>query len=190
VRKKRKPSQANKSNKEHKESSHKSLCARVEFETLSGSITWIVSLEWSVLLLYWMHCCECLDCWSGGGWGVFIALNHQNNRWGGCCRWAHRTVRCASHLTQPLGFWRRRLLEALSSSGTGHTLFIVRCASDFCALTLPTVLHYSRSQWLLQSTVARRRRCSARAPDCSVAHQTVRWIIAQRGLRNPKVVSS
>ena len=25
---------------------------------------------------------ECLDGWSGGGWGVFIALNHQNNRWG------------------------------------------------------------------------------------------------------------
>jgi hypothetical protein len=23
-----------------------------------------------------------LDGWSGGGWGVFIALNHQNNRWG------------------------------------------------------------------------------------------------------------
>jgi hypothetical protein len=25
---------------------------------------------------------ECLDGWSGGGRGVFIALNHQNSHWG------------------------------------------------------------------------------------------------------------
>jgi hypothetical protein len=25
---------------------------------------------------------ECLDSWSGGGCGVFIAPNHQFNRWG------------------------------------------------------------------------------------------------------------
>jgi hypothetical protein len=30
------------------------------------------------------------------------------------------TVGCASHVTQPLGFGRRRPLEALSSSGTGQ----------------------------------------------------------------------
>jgi hypothetical protein len=43
----------------------------------------------------------CLDWW----WlGVFIALNHQLTVGVGCCRWAHRTVRCASHVTQPLGF--------------------------------------------------------------------------------------
>jgi hypothetical protein len=29
-----------------------------------------------------MHYCECLDGWSGGGWGVFIAPNHLFNRWG------------------------------------------------------------------------------------------------------------
>ena len=29
-----------------------------------------------------MHYCECLDDWSGGGCGVFIAPNHQFNRWG------------------------------------------------------------------------------------------------------------
>jgi hypothetical protein len=27
-----------------------------------------------------MECDECLDGWSGGGWGVFIAPNHQFNR--------------------------------------------------------------------------------------------------------------
>jgi hypothetical protein len=29
-----------------------------------------------------MQCVECLDGWSGGGWEVFIALNHQFDRWG------------------------------------------------------------------------------------------------------------
>jgi hypothetical protein len=53
--------------------------------------------------------------------GVFIALNHQQAVGGGCYRWAHRTVRCASHVTQPLGFGSCRLLEALSSSGTGQS---------------------------------------------------------------------
>jgi hypothetical protein len=44
----------------------------------------------------------CLEWW----WlGVFIALNHQTTVGGGCCRWAHQTVRCTSHVAQPLGFW-------------------------------------------------------------------------------------
>jgi hypothetical protein len=54
---------------------------------------------------------EILDAWSGGGWGVFIALNHHIVVGSGCCRWTHRTVRCASHVTQPLGFGRCRPLE-------------------------------------------------------------------------------
>jgi hypothetical protein len=41
-------------------------------------------------------------------------------------------VWCASHVTQLLGFGRSRLLEPLSSSGTGQALFTVRCASDSC----------------------------------------------------------
>jgi hypothetical protein len=45
------------------------------------------------------------------------------------------TVRCASHVTEPLGFGRCRPLEVFSSSGTGQVLFTVRCASDgrFCS---------------------------------------------------------
>jgi hypothetical protein len=70
--------------------------------------------------------------------GVFIALNHQTTVGDGLLSMgAPDTVRCASHVTQPLGFERRRPLEALSSSGTGQVLFTVRCASgdcsDFCA---------------------------------------------------------
>jgi hypothetical protein len=44
--------------------------------------------------------------------GVFIALNHQNNRWGGCYRWArqlrHPTVRVLTQST----------VGALTSGGT------------------------------------------------------------------------
>jgi hypothetical protein len=68
-----------------------------------------------------MRISENLDAWSGGGWGVFIALNHQTTVGEGCYRWAHRIVRCTSHVTQPLGFGSCRPLEALSSSDTGQS---------------------------------------------------------------------
>jgi hypothetical protein len=45
----------------------------------------------------------CLEEWWLGG---IYSPNHQNGRWEGCCRMAHRTVRCASHVTQLLGFDR------------------------------------------------------------------------------------
>jgi hypothetical protein len=96
------------------------------------------------------------------------------------------TVWCASHITQPLGsggFWP---LEALSSSGTGQTLFTVRCASDECS---DFCTHCSSDPRLLQSTVAPKSRCSTGAPDSPVAHRTVRWIIAEHTLRNPRVES-
>ena len=39
--------------------------------------------------------------------GLFIALNHQNSRWGTLLSYGTPdTVRCASHVTQPLGFDR------------------------------------------------------------------------------------
>jgi hypothetical protein len=47
--------------------------------------------------------------------GVFIALNHQQAVGVGA---PPDTVRCASHVTQPLGFGSCQPLEALSSSGT------------------------------------------------------------------------
>jgi hypothetical protein len=131
-----------------------------------------------------------------------------NNRWGGAAVDGHRTVRCASHVTQPLGFERSRPLElcllvapdspvrqprhlivrvraqstvgALSSSGTGQSDAALDkyCSLSGAPLTTAltsarTVLHCSRTQRLLQSTVARRSHCSAGAPDSPVAHQTV-----------------
>jgi hypothetical protein len=110
------------------------------------------ALEWSLLLLYWMQCVECLDVWSGGGWGVFIALNHQTTV-GGLLSMGtpdspvrqprHPTVRVRPQST----------FGALSSSGTRQVLFTVQCASggcsDFCVhcphIVVFAGVHCSRS---------------------------------------------
>jgi hypothetical protein len=39
---------------------------------------------------------ENLDTLKCGGWGVFIAPTTKMAVGRGCCRWAHRTVRCAT----------------------------------------------------------------------------------------------
>jgi hypothetical protein len=68
-----------------------------------------------------MRSSECLDGWSGGGCGVFIAPNHQFNRWGKMLSMGapdspmrqprHPTVRVLTVST----------VGALSSSGTGQS---------------------------------------------------------------------
>ena len=84
------------------------------------------------------------------GWGVFIAPTTKTAVGEGYCRRAHRTVRCASHVTQPLGFdrwssdlWGHRTVRWC----TGQVLFTVPCAfcacSDFCARSPRTVAHCS-----------------------------------------------
>jgi hypothetical protein len=68
-----------------------------------------------------MQCVECLDGWSGGGWGVFIALNHQNNRWG----WLLLMGASGSPVRQPRHPTVRvravSTVGALSSCGTGQS---------------------------------------------------------------------
>jgi hypothetical protein len=93
---------------------------------------------------------ENLDALKCGGWGVFIAPTTKVTVGEGFCRRAHRTVRCASHVTQPLKF------DCWSSDKWGHwtvrwctgqVMFTVRCAfwhcSDFCANCPRTVAHCS-----------------------------------------------
>jgi hypothetical protein len=96
-------------------------------------------LEWMLELLYWMWTSENLDSWSGGGWGVFIALNHQRTVGACYCRWAHRTVRCATGrcpVRQPrhptVRVLEQLTVGGLSSSGTRQALFTVWCASSDC----------------------------------------------------------
>jgi hypothetical protein len=134
--------------------------------------------------------------WLEWWWlGVFISLNHQLVVGAGCYRWAYQTVRCASHVTQPLGFGNVWPLKALSSSGTGQALFSVWCASDGLFDSVCTVLHCSSYLQLLQVTVAWSSRCSAVTPDSPVNYsgacpekpesgefETVRsWCIGQSG---------
>jgi hypothetical protein len=76
---------------------------------------------------------ENLDSLKCGGWGVFIAPTTKMVVVvvEGVCRWAHRIVRCASHVTQPLGFdrWSSvRLGHRTVRCRTGQVLFTVRCA--------------------------------------------------------------
>jgi hypothetical protein len=73
---------------------------------------------------------ENLDALKCGGWGLFIAPTTKVAVGEGCCRRAHQTVRCASHVTQPLGFdrwssdmWGHRIVRWC----TGQSLFTVRC---------------------------------------------------------------
>jgi hypothetical protein len=72
-----------------------------------------------------------LDALKCGGWVVFIAPTTKVAVGEAVCRWAHRTVRCASHVTQPLGFdrwssdrWDHRTVRWC----TGQVLFTVWCA--------------------------------------------------------------
>jgi hypothetical protein len=100
------------------------------------------------------------------------------------------TVRCASHVTQPLGFWRFRPLE-LWHLGAPDSHCSLSSAPSSVALTLRELsAHCSAFAGVRWSGPLRWSRCSAGTPDSHVAHRTVRWIIAEQRLRNPKVKSS
>jgi hypothetical protein len=95
---------------------------------------------------------ENLDAINGGVVGVFIAPTTKSGRWEAVCRMAHRTVRCASHVS------RRWVLTvgALTSGASGlpggapYRSCRLSGAPSARALTLAhTVAHLMR----LQSTV-------------------------------------
>jgi hypothetical protein len=133
-----------------------------------------------------MRCLKNLDAWSGGGWGVYIAPTTKPTVGEVVYRWAHRTVRCASHVTQLLGFWWFRPLELWLLGAPDIPVHLL--ALLWLCANCPCIVHVWR--WPLELTVALDIRCSAGTLDSPVAHQTVRWIIAERRLRNPKVKSS
>jgi hypothetical protein len=89
---------------------------------------------------------ENLDALKCGGWGVFIAPTTKvvvgrlpvDGRTGQSGA-PPDTIRCASHVTQPLGFdrwssdrWGHRTVRRC----TGQVLFTVRCACSDSALTV------------------------------------------------------
>jgi hypothetical protein len=131
MRERRKANQATRTTTEHKSFFSQVLKTRVELWTLIRSAALICVLECCVLLLYWMRSSERLDalkCW----WlGVFIAPTTKVAVGKGCYHMVHRTVRCASHVTQPLGFDRSSFWHVghrIVRWCTGHVLFTVRCA--------------------------------------------------------------
>jgi hypothetical protein len=71
---------------------------------------------------------ENLDALKCGGWGVFIAPPTKMAVGEAVCRWAHRTVRSASHVTQPLGF------DRWSSDSWDHRTGPVHCLVHLLAL--------------------------------------------------------
>jgi hypothetical protein len=113
--------------------------------------------------------------------GGIYSPNHQTNRWGWAAVDGHTgqsgappdTVRCTSHVTQPLGlcqFWPLELWHL----GAPDSLVPQRTCTVHCPMHLWCLL------WLLPRTVALSGHC---------AHRTVRWIIAECAWRNPKVKS-
>jgi hypothetical protein len=89
-------------------------------------------------------------------------------------------VRCASNVTQPLGFRSFWPLEALSSSGTGQFGAAPdrHCSVSGAPLTGGSTLSRTvpLNLQLLQATVARSSRCSACASDSPVNYSGVRWL--------------
>jgi hypothetical protein len=131
--------------------------------------------------------------WLEWRWlGVFIALNHQNNRWGWLLAMGaldspvrHRTlsgapatVRCTSHVTQPLGFGHRRPLEALSSSDTEQSGVAPDKHYSLSGAPLASVLTFAAYCSDVRALCSRPLRWRAIAPlgtpDSPVAHRTVR----------------
>jgi hypothetical protein len=74
---------------------------------------------------------ENLDAMNGGVVGVFIAPPTKSGRWEAVCRMAHRTVRCASHITRPL---------ELLSSGSPDSPVLHRTVTVHCLVRLLALL--------------------------------------------------
>jgi hypothetical protein len=135
-----------------------------------------------------------------GGWGVFIAPTTKVVVGEGCCRWAHRTVRCATghcpvrqprHPTvrvRPLELWQVGPLD----NPVVHRTVTVHCpvrllapALTLCALSA----HCSRIVHFCRRPLALLAIAPLGTPNSPVLHRTVRWIIAEWLPKFPKLVS-
>jgi hypothetical protein len=109
--------------------------------------------------------------------GVFIALNHQNNRWG----WLLSMGAPDSPVRQPhhptVRVLTQSTIGALTSSGTGQS----GAAPDMhCSLSsapqtsaLTSAVNYSAVRGTVQSTIAPKSRCSGGTPDSPVNYSGV-----------------
>jgi hypothetical protein len=122
---------------------------------------WDLERLWFNLIMSCIECTSsCIKCvgWKLGclkvWWlGVFIAPTTKVAIGEGCCQRAHRIVRCASHVTQPLGFdhwssdkWGHRTVRWC----TGRSLFTVQCAysdSARCPRTVASLFTFADDRW-------------------------------------------
>jgi hypothetical protein len=116
------------------------------FETWRGFDSFELCLVLIALALVLNEMSEKLGCLKWWWFGVFISPNTKTNLEEVVCRWAHRTVRCATGhypVRQPCHPTIRVLtvstVGALTSWGTGQALFIVRCTSWRCSDSARTV---------------------------------------------------
>jgi hypothetical protein len=131
---------------------------------------------------------ENLDALNDGGWGVFIAPTTKTAVGEGCCRWAHRTVRCTTRhcpVRQPrhptvrvltvstfgaLTAWTTRQSGVASNSHCS-----LSGAPSSAAVTLRELSkHCSVVSRPLKSTVALGSRCFAGTPDIPVNYSGAR----------------
>jgi hypothetical protein len=116
---------------------------------------------------------ENLDAMNGGVVGVFIAPTTKSGRWEAVCRMAHRTVRCACHVTWPLDSdcWSFCLLGHRTVRWcTGQALCTVRCATSLCS---DSGAHSSAFNAFCRRPLARSSRCSAGTLDSPVNYSGV-----------------
>jgi hypothetical protein len=132
--------------------------------------------------------CWKLGCLEWRWLGVFIAPTTKTAVGEGSCRWAHRTVRCATGhcpVRQPRHPTVRVLavltVGALTTWATGQSGAAPdrHCSlsgvPSGAALTLRELsAHCSRCRRPLESTVALGSCCSAGTPNSPVTHRTVR----------------
>jgi hypothetical protein len=125
----------------------------------------------------WLKNLHALKC---GGWGVFIAPTTKMAVGRGCCRWSGAppdTVRCASHVTQSLGFdhWSSDMWGHWTVRWcTGHALCSLSGAPSGAALTLRALsAHCSVVSRPLNSTVAPATVAPLGTPDSPVNYSRV-----------------
>jgi hypothetical protein len=118
-----------------------------------------------------------------GGWGVFIALNHLVAVGQGCWRWADRHYSLSGALPRHPTVRVRSWVDRWSFVFLRHRT--VRCLLTLLLWLLRGTVHFHYS--LYSRPLRAESCCSAGSLDSSVAHRTVRWIIAERALEFPRV---
>jgi hypothetical protein len=148
---------------------------------VSWSVLFCSCIEWSVMNA-WMVGVE-------GGWGFFLTPTTNSTVGAGCCRWAHRTVRCATGQC-PVRQPRHPTVRVLTVFDRWSFVFMwhqtVRCrtrqvmcsvryasgsCSDFCA-NCPRTVHVAGDR------CSRPLCCLVVAP---LVHRTVLWHTRQSG---------